>query len=72
MHKKDNLTDLIERLPKEALTDISESYNQQVVNIDGDIVTLGHKKVADIAISTFKRKLNELADRHTPHTSKKK
>ncbi len=45
--RKDNLTDLVERLPKESTEDQSatqkEPKNQEVVAVDGSVVILGHK-----------------------------
>ncbi len=43
--RKDNLTDVVEQLPKvEISTSVEPSKEQQVVNPAGELVTLGHEK----------------------------
>ncbi|MEN9412917.1 MAG: hypothetical protein RLZZ342_4 [Candidatus Parcubacteria bacterium] len=42
--RKDNLTDLVETLPKTPTSDTSQSSNdQQVVSGSGEVITLGQK-----------------------------
>lgn len=40
--RKDNLTDVVEQVPKVSVSD--QSGDQQVVNPAGELVTLGHEK----------------------------
>lgn len=58
--RKDNLTDLVERLPQAATSEVSnQSSNQQVMNGDGELVTLGQKPEKRRHSDTY-GKVNEL------------
>lgn len=44
LKRKDNLTDVVEQLPKnEVVNNPNPPKNQQVVGVDGEMITLGHK-----------------------------
>jgi hypothetical protein len=49
--KKDNLTDVVEQLPKVETSDESNSpKDQQVIDSDGDIITLGNKPKKNVRL----------------------
>lgn len=60
--RKDNLTDVVEKLPKvEVNNSPKPPKNQQVVNVDGEVITLANKNNKNKNFITHK-KSNELND----------
>lgn len=55
--EKDNLTDLVEQLPRPGTSTPPPQTEQQVVNSEGQVITLGHEKPKTIVIKTNKNSL---------------
>lgn len=78
LKKKDNLTDFVEKLPKVEVSQTPEpAKNQQVVDSEGEIITLGNKskenrnlgiytkshELQRVIEKTIEKELNKLKDK---------